>query len=168
MTPGRHRAFVSLGSNLGDRSEFLRVARQGLAAVPVTAILAASHIYETAAQDLPDQPPFLNQVLGLETGLTPAQLFSECQALEQQAGRQRLVRFGPRTLDVDILLFQNAQSDDPALTLPHPRLWQRAFVLVPLAEIWPLAVGMPEVDVPALARQLADRQAVEPFAEAEE
>jgi 2-amino-4-hydroxy-6-hydroxymethyldihydropteridine diphosphokinase len=168
MTLGRQRAFVSLGSNLGDRSGFLRHARQGLAVLPATTILAASRIYETAAQDLPDQPPFLNQVLCLETGMTPVQLLSECQLLEQQAGRQRLVRFGPRTLDVDILLFQNAQSDDPALTLPHPRLWQRAFVLVPLAEIWSLAVGMPDVDVPALAQQLAGRQAVAPFAEAEE
>ena len=168
MTDERQRAFVALGSNLGDRAAYLRAARQGLAALPDTALIAASRIYETAPQDRLDQPAFLNQVVCLETALTPAQLFAECQEIERQAGRERLQRFAPRTLDVDILLFQDAQSDDPALTLPHPRLWQRAFVLVPLAEIWPLAMGMPDVDVPALAQDLASRQAVELFAEAED
>jgi 2-amino-4-hydroxy-6-hydroxymethyldihydropteridine diphosphokinase len=168
MTDERQRVFVALGSNLGDRATYLRAARQGLAALPDTALIAASRIYETAAQDLLGQPLFLNQVVCLETALTPAQLLAECQTIEQQARRERLARFAPRTLDVDILLFQDAQSDDPVLTLPHPRLWQRAFVLVPLAEIWPLALGMPDVDVPALARDLASRQAVELFAEAED
>ena len=72
----------------------------------------------------------------------------------------RDVRFGPRTLDVDILLFQGVESDEPELTLPHPRLWQRAFVLVPLAELWSLARGMPQVDVARLAAELAASQAV--------
>jgi len=168
MTDERQRAFVALGSNLGDRAAYLRAARQGLAALPDTALIAASRIYETAPQDRLDQPAFLNQVVCLETALTSAQLLAECQQIERQSGRERLQRFAPRTLDVDILLFQDAQSDDPALTLPHPRLWQRAFVLVPLAEIWPLAMGMPDVDVPALAQDLASRQAVELFAEAED
>ena len=168
MTDERQRAFVALGSNLGDRAAYLRAARQGLAALPDTALIAASRIYETAPQDRVDQPLFLNQVVCLETAMTPAELLAECQVIEWQAGRERLERFAPRTLDVDILLFQDAQSDDPVLTLPHPRLWQRAFVLVPLAEIWPLAMGMPDVDVPALAQDLASRQAVELFAEAED
>ena len=168
MTDERRRVFVALGSNLGDRAAYLHAARQGLAALPDTALIAASRIYETAPQDRLDQPAFLNQVVCLETALTPAQLLAECQEIEGQASRERLQRFAPRTLDVDILLFQDAQSDDPVLTLPHPRLWQRAFVLVPLAEIWPLAMGMPDVDVPALAQDLASRQAVELFAEAED
>lgn len=168
MTDERRRVFVALGSNLGDRAAYLSAARQGLAALPDTALIAASRVYETAPQDRLDQPAFLNQVVCLETALTPAQLLAECQGIERQLGRERLQRFAPRTLDVDILLFQDAQSDDPVLTLPHPRLWQRAFVLVPLAEIWPLAMGMPDVDVPALAQDLASRQAVELFAEAED
>jgi 2-amino-4-hydroxy-6-hydroxymethyldihydropteridine diphosphokinase len=162
------RAFVSLGSNLGDRVAYLRAARQDLAALPRCTLIAASRIYETAPQDVTDQPAFLNQVVCLATELSPRELLAACQTLEEAAGRERTVRFGPRTLDIDILLFQDAQSDDPALTLPHPRLWQRAFVLAPLAEIWSLAQGMPDVDVPALARTLAGRQAVALFAESEE
>ncbi len=168
MNDERRRPFVSLGSNLGDRAAYLRAARDGLAALPRSVLLAASRVYETAPQDLADQPAFLNQVVCLETGLAPTELLVGCQALEKAAGRERRARFGPRTLDVDILLFQDARSDDPALTLPHPRLWQRAFVLAPLAEIWSLARGMPDVDVPALARTLAGRQAVTVFAESEE
>jgi 2-amino-4-hydroxy-6-hydroxymethyldihydropteridine diphosphokinase len=168
MTAGRKRAFVSLGSNLGDRAGHLRAAREGLSALPDTALLATSRTYETAPQDVADQPAFLNQVVCLETALTPAQLLAAGQELERQARREWTVRFGPRTLDVDILLFQDMRSDDPALTLPHPRLWQRAFVVVPLAELWTLAAGMPPVDVPALARELAGSQAVALFADAEE
>jgi hypothetical protein len=85
-----------------------------------------------------------------------------CQAIEQAAGRVREVRFGPRTLDVDILLMEGVESDDPQLTLPHPRLWRRAFVLVPLADLWTLARELTTVDVPALAAELRREQAVEP------
>ena len=96
-------------------------------------MLAASRLYETAPQDLADQPAFLNQVLCLETGLEPLDLLHACQAVELADGRTREVRFGPRTLDLDILLFQGVETDDPELTLPHPRMLQRAFVLVPLS-----------------------------------
>jgi 2-amino-4-hydroxy-6-hydroxymethyldihydropteridine diphosphokinase len=154
------RAFVSLGSNLGERAAALRAALAALAALPATTVLAASRIYETAPQDLPDQPPFLNQVACLETGLAPLELLGHAQRIEGAAGRVREVRFGPRTLDVDILLFQGVESGAQELTLPHPRLWQRAFVLVPLAELWTLARGMPQVDVPRLAAELAESQAV--------
>ena len=129
------RAFLSLGANLGDRAAALRAAREALAALPGTTLLASSRLYETAPQDLADQPPFLNEVVCLETTLSPDELLAAAQRIEQDAGRVRAVRFGPRTLDVDILLFQGVESDRPELTLPHPRLWQRAFVLVPLAEL---------------------------------
>jgi 2-amino-4-hydroxy-6-hydroxymethyldihydropteridine diphosphokinase len=160
-------AFLSLGSNLGDRRLHLRRAREALAALPGTAVLAASRIYETAPQDLADQPPFLNQVVCLQTGLPPAELLAAAQAIEAVEGRVRGVRFGPRTLDVDILLIEDHQSDDPALTVPHPRMWQRAFVLVPLAEVWSLARGMPVADVAALARDISVRQPVTVFGESE-
>jgi 2-amino-4-hydroxy-6-hydroxymethyldihydropteridine diphosphokinase len=158
--PALRRAFVSLGSNLGDRAAALGAARAALAALPATTVLASSRIYETEPQDLPDQPPFLNQVVCLETALAPLELLACAQRIEHDAGRVRESRFGPRTLDVDILLFQGVESEAARLTLPHPRLWQRAFVLVPLAELWTLARGMPQVDVARLAAERAASQAV--------
>jgi 2-amino-4-hydroxy-6-hydroxymethyldihydropteridine diphosphokinase len=110
---------------------------------------------------------FLNQVVCVETVLPPSTLLAAAQSTEAAEGRERRVRFGPRTLDVDILLIEDHQSDDPALTVPHPRMWQRAFVLVPLAEVWSLARGMPAEDVPALARDLAAQQPVAVFGGAE-
>jgi 2-amino-4-hydroxy-6-hydroxymethyldihydropteridine diphosphokinase len=158
--PAPRRAFVSLGSNLGERVAALGAARVALAALPATTVLAASRIYETEPQDLFDQPSFLNQVVCLETALAPLELLAFTQRIEADAGRVREVRFGPRTLDVDILLFEGVESGASELTLPHPRLWQRAFVLVPLADLWTLARGMPQVDVPRLAAERAESQAV--------
>lgn len=159
----RSRVFVSLGSNLGDRAALLRAAREALAALPATRVAAASALYETAPQEREDQPPFLNQVVCLDTALRPRDLLNECQRIEREHGRVRDLRFGARTLDIDILLFQDVESDDPELTLPHPRMLQRAFVLVPLAEIWGWARGMPELDIAALARATARDQAVERY-----
>jgi 2-amino-4-hydroxy-6-hydroxymethyldihydropteridine diphosphokinase len=157
--PGR-RAFVSLGSNLGDRTEYLRAAREALSALPGTTVVAASRLYETAPQDLDDQEAFLNQVVCVDTGLEPLDLLHECQRIEREHGRTREIRFGPRTLDIDILLFQDAESDDPELTLPHPRMVKRAFVLVPLAEVWDHARGMPDLDVAGLGRDWSRTQQV--------
>ncbi len=157
------RAFVSLGSNMGDRAAYLRAAAEALDALPATAVVAASRVYETAPQEHLDQDAFLNQVLCLETGLEPRDLLAECQRIERDHGRRRALRFGPRTLDIDILLFQDVESDDPELTLPHPRMVKRAFVLVPLAEVWEHAEGMPGLDVERLARATARSQRVELF-----
>ena len=163
MSAAARRAFVALGSNLGDREAYLAQAREALAALPGTTLLAASSIYETAPQDRADQPAFLNQVVALETGLEANDLLHACQRIETEHGRRRDVRFGPRTLDIDILLLEGIESDDPLLTVPHPRMWQRAFVLVPLAEVWSFARGMPAVDVDALGRELARRQPVQRY-----
>jgi 2-amino-4-hydroxy-6-hydroxymethyldihydropteridine diphosphokinase len=157
------RVFVSLGSNVGDRAAHLGAARFGLADLPATRVVGVSRMYETAPQDVQDQPVFLNQVVCLDTGLEPVELLAGCQSIEHAAGRTRTRRFGPRTLDVDILLVEGVESDDPQLTLPHPRLWRRAFVLMPLGELWSLARGMPAVDVAALATQLALEQPVSVF-----
>jgi 2-amino-4-hydroxy-6-hydroxymethyldihydropteridine diphosphokinase len=154
------RAFVSLGSNLGDRVGYLRAACEALSALPCTSVVAVSRIYETAPQDLPDQEPFLNQVACLDTGLQPLDLLHECQRIEREHGRTHELRFGPRTLDIDILLFQDAESDDPELTLPHPRMVKRAFVLVPLAEIWEHARGMLDIDVAGLGEATSRTQRV--------
>ncbi len=156
----RSRAFLSLGSNVGDREGYLAAAREALAALPGTELLAASRIYETAPQERRAQPEFLNQVVCLATSLDPFDLLRECQRIERDHGRSRGLRFGPRTLDVDILVFQGVESDRPDLTLPHPRMLRRAFVLVPLAEIWGQAAGMPPLDVAALAEQTAREQVV--------
>jgi 2-amino-4-hydroxy-6-hydroxymethyldihydropteridine diphosphokinase len=158
--PSGSRVFVSLGSNLGDREGYLRAAREALSALPATALVAASRVYETAPQERDDQDAFLNQVVCLETGLQPQDLLAECQRIESEHGRVRTLRFGPRTLDIDILLFQDVASDDPELTLPHPRMVKRAFVLVPLVEVWEHARGMPDMDVARLARETARDQRV--------
>lgn len=154
------RVFISLGSNLGDRMEHLAAARDALAALPATCLVAASRVYETAPREHKEQPDFLNQVVCLETGLEPHDLLGECQRIERDHGRKRTLRFGPRTLDLDILLFQDVESDEAELTLPHPRMLQRAFVLVPLAEVWGFARGMPDIDVAGLSRALAREQAI--------
>ena len=157
------RVFLSLGSNMGDRAGYLRAACEALAALPGTRIVAVSRVFETAPQEHLGQDAFLNQVLGLDTALQPSDLLQECQRVEREHGRTRELRFGPRTLDIDILLFQDVESDDPELTLPHPRMVKRAFVLVPLAEVWEHARGMPGLDVAGLARATARTQQVRLF-----
>lgn len=127
-------AYLLLGSNLGERTALLGTARQELAAT-AGEIIAASGLYETAAWGREDQPAFLNQALAVRTWLRPEALLAACQATEQRAGRQRLEHWGSRTLDVDILLFGDEIIDTPTLSVPHPRLAERRFALVPLAEI---------------------------------
>jgi 2-amino-4-hydroxy-6-hydroxymethyldihydropteridine diphosphokinase len=159
-TDAPRHVFLSLGSNLGDRGAYLAAAREALAAMPGTSLFVASRIYETAPQGQDEQPEFLNQVVLLRTMLLPLDLLAECQRIEKEHGRVRELRFGPRTLDIDILLYEGIESDDPELRLPHPRMVRRAFVLVPLAEIWDAGEGMPELDVAGLAQEAARDQPV--------
>ena len=127
--------YLSLGSNLGDRRAHLQSAIGRLGKVGT--ILAVSSCYETEPIDVPAQPWFLNCAVALETELMPKQLLSATQAIEHELGRRPRKRplKGPRTLDIDILLFANSVVDTPALTIPHPAMHQRRFVLEPLAEI---------------------------------
>jgi len=127
-------AYLLLGSNLGDRAALLAAARQELAET-AGEIVAASGLYETAAWGRENQPAFLNQALAVRTSLGAEELLTACQAAEQHAGRQRLEHWGSRTLDVDILFFGDDSIDTATLTVPHPRLPERRFALVPLAEI---------------------------------
>ncbi len=125
------RAYLGLGSNLGDRRAALRTA---VAALPD--VVAVSPVYETEPVGGPaGQSPYLNLVVGLETDLTPRELLELAHALEAAAGRVRTERNGPRTLDVDVLLVGHLTVDEPDLVVPHPRMWQRRFVLVPLADL---------------------------------
>lgn len=129
-------AYLLLGSNLGDQVARLAQARHDLAAT-AGRLVAASALYETAAWGLEDQPAFLNQVLAVETELDAPTLLAACLAAEQQQGRERLVRWAARTLDVDILLFGQEILATPSITVPHVALAARRFALVPLAELAP-------------------------------
>jgi len=126
------RVCIALGSNLGDRLAHLRAAADGLPNV-----VARSAVYESEPVGGPDQPDFLNAVVALDTDLTPRALLRVCQSLEQAAGRVRTEHWGPRQLDVDILLMGEIQMTEPELEIPHPRMAQRAFVLAPLADVAP-------------------------------
>jgi len=128
--------YLLLGSNLGDRLARLAQARHDLATT-AGRIVGQSALYETAAWGVEDQPAFLNQVLALETELDAPTLLAACLAAERQQGRERLVRWAARTLDVDILLFGQEIIATPSLTVPHMALPVRRFALVPLAELAP-------------------------------
>jgi 2-amino-4-hydroxy-6-hydroxymethyldihydropteridine diphosphokinase len=133
-------AYVALGANLGDAQAALRLALRDLGALPHTRLVRASSLYRSAPVDATG-PDYLNAVAELRTGLGPYDLLAALQRLEQAAGRERSWRNAPRTLDLDVLLYGDLRQDDPALTLPHPRMLERAFVLLPLAEIAPALVS---------------------------
>jgi len=127
--------YLSLGSNLGDRARNLEAAIRHVA--ELGQIVAQSSFYETEPVDVERQPWFLNCVVALETELMPRQLLSRVLAIEQKMGRRRTQPKGPRTIDIDILLFGGSVVETPALTVPHPAMHERRFVLEPLAEIAP-------------------------------
>ncbi len=133
VEPRSRRAFIALGSNLGDRGSYLRAAVRGLSRV-----VAESQVFETDPIGGPDgQGAFLNMVVEIETLLDPFALLRRCQRLEAEAMRQRVVHWGPRTLDVDIVLYDDVEIRSDELVIPHPRFAERRFVLVPLADIAP-------------------------------
>jgi 2-amino-4-hydroxy-6-hydroxymethyldihydropteridine diphosphokinase len=143
------RAYIGLGANLGDPAAALNDAITRLAAIPLTAITARSSFYRSAPIDATG-PEFVNAVVALDTALTPHDLLAHLQFIEQAHGRGRPYRNAPRTLDLDVLLYGAQIIATPDLTVPHPRLHQRAFVLLPLAEI------APDVQIPG-------RGAVQPW-----
>jgi 2-amino-4-hydroxy-6-hydroxymethyldihydropteridine diphosphokinase len=130
------RIYLGLGSNLGEREENLRRARELLNAAGIR-ILRESSLYETEPQDLTHQPWFLNQVVEAETALFPMQLLGRVLKIEKELGRRRVIEKGPRTLDIDILLYHRFVIDSPVLVVPHPRMHERRFVLAPMAELAP-------------------------------
>ena len=135
-------AYLGLGSNLGDREAMLRAAIAALDATPGVRVTAVSSLYETPPWGPVPQGPYLNACVALDTTLSPRELLRLCLAIERDHGRERAVRWGPRTLDIDLLLYGDETIDEEGLMVPHPRMTERAFVLVPLAEIAPeLAIG---------------------------
>jgi 2-amino-4-hydroxy-6-hydroxymethyldihydropteridine diphosphokinase len=148
--------YLALGANLGDVQATLRDAAKNIAALPTTRLVATSSLYRTAPLKATG-PDFINAVVAVATRLSAPELLQCLQAIENQAGRLRPYRNAPRTLDLDILLYGDARMNSPALQLPHPRMHERAFVLVPLAEIAPDRVKPEQLS--AVGAQLIERLA---------
>jgi 2-amino-4-hydroxy-6-hydroxymethyldihydropteridine diphosphokinase len=148
------RALLGLGANLGDPVTTLNEAKARLARLG--RITAASSLYRTPPWGVAEQPPFVNAALVLETALDPDALLAALKALERELGRVASARWGPRAIDVDILDVDGVKRDDPHLTIPHARLYERAFALVPLAEIEPAFAAardtLPAADLAAVER----------------
>ena len=154
--------YLGLGSNLGDREAHLWTALAGLVAAGVV-VRRCSPLYETAPVGVRDQPPFLNAVAEAETTLRPVELLRTAKTVERQVGRAAGPRWGPRVVDVDLLLYDDQQVNeaDPWLMIPHPALWQRLFVLVPLNDLRP---DLTAPDGSPLATWIARMAASEPEA----
>lgn len=158
----RVTAYVALGANLGDAASAVRQATQALDRLPLTHVTRRSSLYKTAPITTSGEsasqstgPDYINAVVALDTGLAAPVLLQQMQQLEQAAGRERPYRDAPRTLDLDLLLYGSARIESQELTVPHPRMTQRAFVLVPLAEIAPELVRQVQLD--AVAGQAIER-----------
>ncbi|MCU0805524.1 MAG: 2-amino-4-hydroxy-6-hydroxymethyldihydropteridine diphosphokinase [Burkholderiales bacterium] len=136
------RAFVGLGANLGDPAEQIARAIEAVGGLPRSRVVSASSLYRTAPIGYAAQPDFVNAVVEIETALEPVDLLRSLQDIESGSGRTRSFRNAPRTLDLDLLLYDDRTIDAPALQVPHPRMHERAFVLAPLVEI------APDIEIP--------------------
>jgi len=132
-----NNVYLALGSNINDREKNLKDAVNMILQMPATSLMAVSGIYETEPVGYVEQDDFLNAVLLIETGLGPVQLLEELQKIEKNLKRTREIRWGPRTIDIDILLYDSMDISLPQLEIPHPRMFERAFVLVPLRDVIP-------------------------------
>jgi 2-amino-4-hydroxy-6-hydroxymethyldihydropteridine diphosphokinase len=151
---GRRPVFIGLGSNLGDRRAELESGLADLAGTPGVRLVARSRLYETEPEGGPPQGPYLNAVAEIETELGPRELLACLHAIEARHGRRRDVRFSPRSLDLDLLLYGTERVSEPGLVVPHPRLHERGFVLEPLCE---LAPDFPHPELGETLAQLAAR-----------
>jgi len=152
-------AYIALGSNISPRSDYLHQAIDRLGEHEGIDVLQISSIYETIPVGYTKQSDFLNMVIHVETSLTAHELLSYCQSIEQTLGRERLIKWGPRTIDLDILFYNQENIESEQLIVPHPRLQERAFVLVPLYEIaQELYVSHMQQTVKQLVSALADEE----------
>lgn len=156
----KHSAFIGLGSNLANPSEQVLQAMQSIGYLPGTRVLLRSGLYRSAPVGYLDQPDFINAVVKIETSLAPLELLSALLALEQENGRTREFLNAPRTLDLDVLLYDDLHHHQHGLTLPHPQMHKRAFVLRPLLEISPDCV-IPGVGLAVQALQQCNDQKLE-------
>ncbi len=139
-----HISFIGLGSNLGESRDRLIAAVADIERLPDTSVLAQSSLYRSAPIGYLDQPDFVNAVIKIRTGLAPRALLSGLLGIERLHGRERTFSNAPRTLDLDVLLYDDLEVDEPGLTIPHPHMHRRAFVLQPLLEI------APDCEIPAV------------------
>jgi 2-amino-4-hydroxy-6-hydroxymethyldihydropteridine diphosphokinase len=142
-----HFVYLSLGTNIGDREVFLQEAVQLLSQKEKMHIEAVSSIYETDPVGFTEQPPFLNIVLKAKTSFSALEMLGVCMEIENELGRKREIRWGPRTIDLDILLYNHDNIKSENLIIPHPRMKERAFVLIPLAEI-DATIEIPDTGMP--------------------
>jgi 2-amino-4-hydroxy-6-hydroxymethyldihydropteridine diphosphokinase len=154
------RCYIGAGSNLGDSPANIRQALRQLADTEGVEVTAVAPFYRTAPVGYTDQNHFINTVAEIHTVLNPRQLLKKLQEIENNLGRVRVIRWGPRTVDLDILLYGNETINEPGLEIPHPRMHQRAFVMVPLADLNPGLEVAGEKAV-SLARRLAGEQEIE-------
>jgi 2-amino-4-hydroxy-6-hydroxymethyldihydropteridine diphosphokinase len=154
-------AYLSLGSNLGDRMHYLKNAIQALDSDPNIKVLATSSVYETDPVGYTDQGKFLNMAVKIETSLVAKELLETCLKIEKSLGRVREIKWGPRTIDLDILLYNNENIETDRLIIPHPRMHERLFVLIPILEIDPF-LKIPTIDKPLidLLEQIPDKEGV--------
>jgi|SRR5690625_4010205 len=145
-----NRAYVALGTNIEPREQYLHDALELLTKDERINILKKSSVYQTVPVGYTDQPDFLNMVIEVNTSLKAINLLDVCQEIEQNLGRKRTIRFGPRTIDLDILVYNQENRQSERLIIPHPRMHERAFVLVPLREI------APNLDIPKIKKQVGD------------
>jgi 2-amino-4-hydroxy-6-hydroxymethyldihydropteridine diphosphokinase len=158
------RAFIGLGSNLGDREEHLRQAVRALDSAPGITVKQVSSVYETEPVGGPSQPDYLNAVVEIDTQLGPRAIFEACMTIEHALGRERATEehWGPRVIDLDLLTIGDLVISDPDLEIPHPRLAERAFVLVPFSEIAPYIDVPGQGKVHELEERLLVNHAVKP------
>lgn len=154
-------AYISIGSNMGNRYNYLKGAVEQLTSHSRIEVTAISSIYETDPIGYTDQEPFLNMVIKVNTPLSPHELLLEIQKVENDLGRKREIKWGPRTLDLDILLFNNENIETEKLIIPHPRMHERSFVLVPLMEIdQHIVLPTTKMSISLIIEGLQDREGV--------
>lgn len=156
-----NEAYLSLGSNMGERLDYLKKACELLEEDEKIHIRKASSIYETDPVGYTEQPNFLNMALLIGTSYTPQQLLDKCQAVEAEIGRIRKIRWGPRTIDLDILLYNHENIETESLSVPHPRMTERAFVLIPMLEINPdIKLAALDLTLDVILQNIPDKEGV--------
>ncbi|MEH7886636.1 2-amino-4-hydroxy-6-hydroxymethyldihydropteridine diphosphokinase [Bacillus sp. JJ1609] len=156
-----NQAYIALGSNMGDRYEYLKKAILLLESHKEVSVVNTSSIFETDPVGFTDQDQFLNMAVQVSTSLKPLELLDECLKIEEELGRKREIRWGPRTLDLDILMYNQENIETEKLTIPHPRMSERAFVILPLLEMDPnLMLPTMEKPLKTCLQSIPDKEGV--------